>query len=114
MRLSTIALSLLAALVPSVLAAESSSSSPTHTPIVPVSAKCYKDESALKNATANCNGHGSPIKSLRGCYACSCSPSKSKGRTTYWTGADCEREDISSCALSLCRAGLTESVSLSS
>lgn len=95
MRLSIIAISLLAALVPSALAASSSSSSPTHTPIVPISAKCYKDADALNNATLNCNGHGQPIKSLRGCYACSCSATKSDKRTTYWTGAACEREDIS-------------------
>lgn len=61
---------------------------------------CYATDDACVNATGGCSGHGSCAagsKAGKTCYVCQCSASRDEGgRSTYWAGNACEREDVSS------------------
>ena len=74
---------------------------PSPVPIPPVDsdALCFTTEEACSNSTDSCSGHGACVevnKAGRTCYTCSCEATKdSNGRTQYWAGSKCEREDVS-------------------
>jgi hypothetical protein len=74
---------------------------PSRVPVPPVGsdALCFTSEEICSNSTDSCSGHGTCVpanKAGRTCFACSCEATKdSKGRTEYWAGSRCEREDVS-------------------
>ena len=65
---------------------------------------CYSSLESCTDATNNCSGHGEclrkygPEKGASGaeCFACGCIASFEKNKTTYWGGAACQKEDVSS------------------
>ncbi|KAF9818108.1 hypothetical protein IEO21_02950 [Rhodonia placenta] len=60
---------------------------------------CYTTADACGNSTNACSGHGQCVQASKGsrtCFVCSCASTKdAKGRTEYWAGSACEREDVS-------------------
>lgn len=58
---------------------------------------CYTSQGACEAGTSSCSGHGSCISNKSGCWSCACSSSynKSLSKTTYWTGNDCSKKDVS-------------------
>ncbi|KAH8817135.1 hypothetical protein F5884DRAFT_667132 [Xylogone sp. PMI_703] len=80
-------------------------------PLKGVIARCYSSLDACITATNNCSGHGSCFEkygksegsSGHNCFACGCKPTvrmvgphNESTSTTYWGGAACNKEDISS------------------
>lgn len=67
-------------------------------------ALCYSSLESCADATNNCSGHGEcfrkygTAKGASGaeCFACGCVASFEKNKTTYWGGAACQKEDVSS------------------
>jgi hypothetical protein len=74
---------------------------------------CYPSNETCQNATSNCSGHGQCRRKYKAqsdeddsCYTCGCIPSinitLSKNgkdeiaKRTYWGGAACQKEDVSS------------------
>lgn len=67
---------------------------PSSTPM----ASCPSSKQALESMTDSCHGRGTPIETRKGgrmCWRCQCRPTREKGKTTYWTGAACEKQDVS-------------------
>jgi len=79
---------------------------------MPIWSTCYPSNDTCQNATNNCSGHGQCKMKYKSknqgesCYTCGCIPSinitLSKdgkdeiARRTYWGGAACQKEDVSS------------------
>ncbi|GMG56035.1 unnamed protein product [Ambrosiozyma monospora] len=55
---------------------------------------CWTSEQECTDGSDDCSGHGKCIDAA-GCYRCSCEAQKVNGTTTYWTGASCQKKDIS-------------------
>jgi hypothetical protein len=74
---------------------------PSSAPVPPVGSDvlCFTSEEACSNSTSSCSGHGEcveAIKAGRTCFTCACEATRdSNGRTQYWAGGKCEREDVS-------------------
>lgn len=60
---------------------------------------CFTSATDLEKATNSCSGHGSAVKTSKGgkpCYRCQCKATEvRKGKKVYWSGAACEKKDIS-------------------
>lgn len=57
---------------------------------------CYKNQLECIESTESCSGHGT-CTLVGSCYQCECLPTRDDNkRTTYWTGAACEKVDYSS------------------
>ncbi|GME76050.1 unnamed protein product [Ambrosiozyma monospora] len=55
---------------------------------------CFTSEQECNDGTDECSGHGKCIDAA-GCYRCSCESQKVNGTTTDWTGASCQKKDVS-------------------
>lgn len=56
---------------------------------------CQATQEQCKEAFGSCSGHGTCTK-VGKCWTCVCSATVKKGKTSYWKGNECEKEDISS------------------
>lgn len=58
---------------------------------------CFSSEDACKVGTSSCNSHGQCSK-VGECWSCVCAATHNddKSKTTYWSGFDCGKKDISS------------------
>lgn len=73
-------------------------------PIVPTTGKCYDSHDTCSNSTSSCFGHGQCVQGRKvgnqpadgECWICACSTTKDDaGRTKYWSGEMCQKEDVS-------------------
>lgn len=72
-------------------------------PIIPTTGKCYESQGVCSNTTSACFGHGQCVQGRRvgnqpegECWVCSCSSTKDDaGRTQYWSGEMCQKQDVS-------------------
>ncbi|PCH36031.1 hypothetical protein WOLCODRAFT_140191 [Wolfiporia cocos MD-104 SS10] len=62
-------------------------------------ATCHASVEACANVTSSCSGHGECVqasKAGRTCFVCACASTRdTRGRTEYWAGSACERQDVS-------------------
>ncbi|WFD18027.1 hypothetical protein MCAP1_000239 [Malassezia caprae] len=60
---------------------------------------CYTQREQLEAATNTCSLRGTPIQTTKGgklCWRCKCKPVREGGRTRFFAGAACEKDDYSS------------------
>ncbi|KAI9744421.1 MAG: hypothetical protein M1818_001950 [Claussenomyces sp. TS43310] len=61
---------------------------------------CHTSLDLCSTSTGNCSGHGSCYLKYgtedNGCFTCGCKKTVNEGKTTYWGGAACAKEDVSS------------------
>ncbi|CAD6576011.1 MAG: hypothetical protein CYPHOPRED_005850 [Cyphobasidiales sp. Tagirdzhanova-0007] len=76
-------------------------------PLLPTSGYCYPDASTCSNSTSSCFSHGSCVQAIKAglspaaqpvdCWTCQCVTTQDQsGRTRYWSGSMCQKEDVSS------------------
>jgi hypothetical protein len=74
---------------------------PSQVPLPPVDSDrlCFTSEEICYNSTDLCSGHGFCVaanRAGRSCFTCECETTQdSAGRSQYWAGGKCEREDVS-------------------
>jgi len=72
---------------------------PSPTPIVPINQLCFKNQGSCMNETGNCSSHGMCYDGSQagemGCWVCGCNATVSNGKTTFWSGSSCQKEDLS-------------------
>lgn len=60
---------------------------------------CYAQREQLEAATNTCSLRGTPTQTTKGgklCWRCQCKPVRQGGRTSFYAGAACEKNDYSS------------------